>query len=187
MAIVSLDEAKRQLQIDPMDTGDDVEVQAYCDGITKVIEEYKREIIEQREIREDVEVHGHVARLNHQRIRLWSVPVISITSVTSVTGSMSWDVSRLRLNKETGLVRVLSGPRIHGLTEWVYQAGYVTTPDHYKRGALVTLEHNWETRRGHGMTRGGVVGEEERYDHRYSYSIPRKALEWLGAPRPVVG
>jgi hypothetical protein len=52
---------------------------------------------------------------------------------------------------------------------------------------LVTLQHNWETRRGVGSRPTGVVGPEEHYDPRFSYSIPRKALEWLGAPRPVVG
>lgn len=184
MAIVSLDEAKRQLRINPGDTGDDAEIQAYCDGITAAIEDYKREVIEQRTIHEDIERYTGFGR----RFRLWSVPVISLTSVTSVMTGQMWDVTQLRVNGDTGLVRVLAGPPVHGLVEAVYQAGYATVPENYKRGALVVLQHVWETRRGMGGVRSSVVGpEEHRYDPRYAYSIPRKALEWLGAPRPVVG
>ncbi|BBA99274.1 hypothetical protein RVR_5821 [Actinacidiphila reveromycinica] len=187
MSIVTLDDAKKQINIPADATEFDDEVQAYCDGITAVIEDYKREVIEPRTIREDIEHAGRSGRC----FRLWSVPVISLTSLTSVTGSTVWDVSPtvLRVNSNTGLVRVLSGPAVRGLAEAVYQAGYQTIPDNYRRGALVALQHNWETRRGAagGGVRNGVVGPEEVYDPRWSYSIPRKALEWLGAPRPVVG
>ncbi len=183
MAIVTLTEAKRQLKIDPSDTGDDDEIQAYCDGITGVIEDYKHEIIEQRTITEDIERFQRFGR----QFRLWSVPVISLTSVQSWDGTTTWDVANLRLAGSTGLVRVMAGPPLSGLAEAVYEAGYVIVPEKYKRGALVTLQHNWETRRGVGGKRSGVIGPEETYDPRWSYSIPRKALEWLGAPRPVIG
>lgn len=183
MGIVTLDEARRQLRIDPDDTSDDQEIQAYCDGITKVIEDYKHEIIEQREVREDVE---RFTRFGHC-FRLWSVPLVSITSVTSVTTGYAWDVTNLRANRESGIVRVLAGPRLSGFVEAVVQAGYPVVPAHYKRGALVVLQHNWETQRGQGAAHSGVIGAEEVHNPRWSYSIPRKALEWLGAPRPVVG
>lgn len=183
MSIVALAEAKRQLKIPLDDTTDDDEIQAYCDGITQVIEDYKREVIEQRTVTEDIERSTRFGR----RFRLWSVPVISMTSLESVTGPQAWDVANLRVNCDTGLVRVLSGPPVRGLAEGVYEAGYVTVPDNYRRGALVVLQHNWETRRGVGSQRSSVVGAEEMHNVHWMYSIPRKALEWLGAPRPVVG
>lgn len=186
MGIVTLDEARRQLRIDPDDTSDDQEIQAYCDGITKVIEDYKHEVVQQRTIEEDVELRGFQA-MHGRRFRLWSVPLISITSVTSVMTGATWDLANLRLNKDAGLVRVLAGPPLRGLVEVVYEAGYVTVPANYKRGALVVLQHNWETRRGQGAAHSGVIGAEEVHNPRWSYSIPRKALEWLGAPRPVIG
>ncbi|CAG6392771.1 hypothetical protein NMG29_06630 [Streptomyces cocklensis] len=183
MPILTLDEAKRQLKIPLDDTSDDMEIQAYCDGITAVIEDYKHEAIAQRTVTEDIE---HTTRFG-RRFRLWSVPVISITSVTAVVGGQTWDVANLRVSPNSGLVRVLAGPPLHCLAEAVYEAGYETIPEHYKRGAAVVLQHNWETRRGVGGKRAGVIGAEETYDPRWSYSIPRKALEWLGAPRPVSG
>lgn len=182
MSIVRLADAKGQLNIDPADTSYDEEIQAYCDGITGAIEDYKHEVIEQRTITEDVE-----RCTRGWRFRLWAVPVISITSLTSIPDGFTWDVDNLRVNPNTGLVRVLAGPPLRGLAEAVYEAGYETVPERYRRGALVVLQHNWETRRGVGAMRSSVVGAEEIHDPRHLYSIPRKALEWLGAPRPVVG
>ena len=181
MSIVTLAEAKKQLKIDPADIGDDDELQAYVDAITTVVEDYKHEVIEQRQVREDLELRAC------RRFRLWSAPVVSLTSVATVDGSVTWDVSTMRLDTSTGLVRVLTGPPVSGLVEAVYTAGYATIPNRYKRGALVILQHAWETQRGKGgPVRGGVIGPEEVHP-RFFYSIPRKALEWLGAPRPVVG
>lgn len=183
MGILTLDEAKRQLKIPADNTNDDVEIQAYCDGITQVIEDYKHEVIVQRTVTEDIERTTRCGR----RFRLWSVPVISITSVTAVVGGQTWDVANLRVSPNSGLVRVLAGPPLHCLAEAVYEAGYEVIPDNYKRGAAVVLQHTWETQRGVGAKPAGVIGPEEGYDPRWSYAIPRKALEWLGAPRPVTG
>ena len=183
MSIVTLADAKGQLKIEEDDTEFDDEVQAYCDGITAVIEDYKHEVIEQRTITEDVERFTRGGR----RFRLWSAPVISITSLTSVTSGFAWDVNNLRVDRSTGLVRVLAGPPLRGLAEAVIEAGYETVPEHYRRGALVVLQHNWETRRGVGALRSSVVGAEEIHNPHWMYSIPRKALEWLGSPKPVTG
>lgn len=180
MSIVTLQDAKAQLRISDSDTSNDAVLQAYVDGITSVIESYKREVIEQRTITEVVEVQGG------RRFRLWSRPVISLTSVTSLDGSRSWDVTGARIGS-SGLVTLYGSTVLPREVEAIWVAGYVEVPENYKRGALVALQHVWETRRGVGTVGMGVVGGEERYDHRYSYSIPRKALEWLGAPNPVVG
>ena len=70
-----------------------------------------------------------------------------------------------------------------------YQAGYPADamPEKFKRAALIIIQHNYETQRGVGLLRGGVIGDEEAvYDPRLSYAIPRKSLEWLGAAGPVV-
>ena len=180
MSIVTLEQAKQQLRLDLDDTSEDAELQQYVDGITKVIEDYKNEVIEQRIITEDIEAH------HARRFRLWSTPIIAIQLVESVGGSLTWDPAAMRVSP-SGLVRILSGPSLNGLVAVTFSAGYVTAPQNYIQGALVTLQHVWETRLGNGGVHSAVVGpEEHRYDPRYSYSIPRKALEWLGAPRPVV-
>lgn len=183
MSIVTLDEARTQLQADEGDDSDDDEIQRYVDGITAVVEQYKHEVIEARAITDEIDV-----RCDYrwpQRFRVWSAPVISLTSVTSWDGLTTWDVTQMRASS-SGLVRVMTGPRVQGLVEVTYQAGYAIIPPNYKRGALVILQHVWETRRGPGTVPGGVIGIEDTYDRTVPFDFPHKAKEWLGPPRPVV-
>lgn len=180
MSIVTLPEAKQQLSIDPEDTSQDNELQGYVDAITAVVEDFKGEVIEQREIVEE--------KLLRQAssFMLDSAPVLSLDAVATVDGTTTWDVDNLHVDRRAGEVTVLSGPAVSGLVTVTYTAGYETVPANYRRAALVIIQHNWETRRGVGVIPGGVVGAEETYDPRYSYDIPRKALEWLGSPLPGV-
>lgn len=180
MSIVTLDQAKQQLNIDPTDTSQDAELQQYVDGVTDAVEHYLGKVTAQRAVVDEREL------AYTYRFLLRNVPVISLTSVQTVDGLVTWDVANLHVNTETGVVTVLSGPTIGGLVAVTYQAGYATVPTAYVRGALVILQHNWETQRGVGAARAGVIGGEEHYDPRTSYSIPRKALEWLGTPLPGV-
>lgn len=184
MSIVTLEQAKAQLNIDDDDDSDDDELQRWCDALTAPIERYKREVIEERTVIEDLELCGR------RRFRLWSVPVISLTSLVDIETGREWDVtpSALRVDSGTGLVRVLSAAQApSGFLTATYQAGYAEIPPDYVQGALVILQHVWETQRGAAEVGAGVVGEEEVHDLRHFYTLPRKALEWLGAPRPVVG
>lgn len=177
MSIVTLDQAKSQLGITGAD--DDAELQGYVDAITGVVEEHLHEVVERRTVVDELELCGS------RSFRLWSAPVISLTSVASLDGATTWDVTALHA-ASSGVVRVLSGFGPSGWVRVTYEAGYATVPDRYVRGALVILQHVWETQRGTMGAPVGVVGHEEVYDPRYSFSIPRKALEWLGPPRPVV-
>lgn len=185
MSIVTLPQVKRQLGIRGDASND--ELQAYVDGITSVVEDYKREVIARRTVTERLRLCGGV------RFRLWKTPVLSLTSVTSLDGSRSWDVSGFESDRETGLVDVVSGPGPVGLVHAVYEAGYdgddfdFPVPENYVRGALVIIQHTWETQRGAVKGVTGAVGPEESRDVRYMFTFPRKAREWLGAPRPVVG
>ena len=179
--MLTLGEARAQLQIPDGDTSQDAELQAYIDGITDAVEEYKHEVIEQRSVVDDIDVCGYGLRF-----RLWSAPVVALDSVVSWDGTTTWDVDDMRVS-ESGSVRVMRGAPVRGPVVVTYLAGYATVPERYKRGALIILQHTWESRRGVGNYPGGVVGAEEIHARTGpTYSIPRKALEWLGPPRPVV-
>lgn len=181
MSIVTLPEAKAELGIPASYTDDDAELQDRIDGIGRAVENYKHEVIEERPVTDELDLPSGTTRF-----RVWSTPVIDLVSVQTVDGATTWDVTGLHGSKTSGLVRVLSGAAVGGLVEVTYTAGYEQVPEHYKRGALVILAHVWETQRGVGSVRAGIVGDEEVYDPRFSYSVPRKALEWLGAPQPVI-
>ncbi len=180
-AIVSLADAKDQLNIDQADTSDDDELQAFILGITATVEDYKHEIIVRRVFTDEMEL------VRARRFMVWSAPVISLTSVQLWDGSVTWDTANMRASK-SGLVRVVNGPLITGLVDVAYLAGYQVVPANYRRGALVILEHVWETQRGAGTMMSGVIGPEERFRQPGEFcTIPNKSKELLGPPRPVVG
>lgn len=181
MSIITLDEARRALQIPDNDSSVDDELQAYVDAITTVVEAHVGEVIERRTITERVRL-----RRGQVQFALRSVPVVSLTSLTSLLGTV-WSTAGMDIDPDTGTVEVFRGVIPQGTAIAVYEAGYEVVPENYKRGALVVLEHVWETMRGVGGAFSGVIGEEERLNRLWMYDIPRKALEWLGEPAPGVG
>ena len=177
VTFISLDQARAQLQLDTPD--DDAELQAYVDAIEGVVEEYKHELMSQRTV-------TGTAYGNGRSFRLWAVPVISLTSVTSWDGTTSWDPGDMRVY-ESGLVKVKSGPMVLGDVDVVFEAGNAVVPDRFIRGGLVILQHVWETRRAQGTVMSGVIGQEEHYRQPGEwFTVPAKAKEWLGPPRPVI-
>lgn len=179
-AIVSLADAKQQLNMDLADTSDDDELRQYVAGVTGAVEQYLHETIVRQTVTDEIELRGQ------PRFRLWSAPVISLTSMTSWDGTQTWDVSQMRVSR-SGMVRVLAGPRIWGLVDIAYLAGYQVIPVNYRQGALVILQHVWETQRGQGTIMTGVIGVEEHYRQPGEFfTVPNKAKEWFGPPRPVV-
>lgn len=178
--LIDLDQAKAQLNYDPANTTDDAEIQRYVDAVIRVVEDHKGEIADPRTITDEL----HLANAGSFLLR--NVPVQSLITVQTVDGGTTWDVTDLHVNESSGRVTVLSGAPVSGLVEVTYEAGYSTPPPHYRQAALIILSHLWETQRGVGIINAGVIGAEEAYDPRYSFSIPRKALELLGSPLPGV-
>jgi hypothetical protein len=181
LSLLTLADARLTLEIDAADTSVNAELQHYVDAITTVVENHVSEAIDQRTVTERIRLRGL-----QPRFVLGTTPVLSLTSLTGITGT-SWDISGLDIDLPTGSVEVFRGAIPYGTVIAVYQAGYVTPPENYKRGALIILQHIWETQRGVGQVLGGVVGAEERLNRTWMYEIPRKALEWLGTPAPGVG
>jgi hypothetical protein len=190
MAIVTLAEARKQLNYADDDISDDDEIQAYVDSITAVVEDYKGETIEPATVVDELEIWpAYWWQFN--KFRLWSPPVISLTSIVSWDGATTWNVADMRVaNSTSGLVRIMRGQPVSGLVVVTYQAGYSVIPARYKRGALVILQHIWDTQRGVGLGAGGVIGPEELHERGLGGAgasfYPRKAVEILGPGRPVV-
>jgi hypothetical protein len=184
-AIISLADAKNALNIDLASHSDDAELLEFIAAATGAAEGYKREVIVRRTVTDEIEMHGRYG-CGARRFRLWSAPVISLTSVAAWDGSVTWDVTQMRA-AASGVVRVMAGPPVTGLVDVVYVAGRQVIPANYKRGGLVILAHLWETQRGQGTVMSGVIGEEEyRRQPGEFFSVPSKAKELMGPPRPVV-
>jgi hypothetical protein len=192
-AIVSLADAKNQLNMDPADHTSDDELREYIAGVTGAVEAYKHETIARRTVTDELDFcrygyYGYGSWYGYgQRFRVRSAPVISLTSVISWDGTVTWDVTQMRVSP-SGLVRVMAGLPVTGLADVTYTAGLAVIPARYKRGALVVLQHAWETQRGQLAATAGVMGPEDRFGTPAGeyFTIPNKAKEWLGPPRPVL-
>ena len=150
MAIVALADAKRRLKIDSLDTTYDAELTPWLAAIGPALELYKHEVIEQRTVTDQIEL------CQACKFRIWSTPVISLTSVESWDGATTWDVANLAVTSG-GVVRVMSGSPVDGLVDVVYEAGYATIPANYSEAALVALQNMWR-----GEERG-VMGVQSRW------------------------
>ena len=173
--ILSLAEAKQQLNIDPEDTGDDEEIAGFIRSVTAICERHAGAILRATH----VETHsgGYAIALNH-------TPVLSVTSVlAAVTGVPDQDVADLDVDRAAGVVRRRDGCFIPGPVRVTYEAGRASISPNIRQAALVLLQHMWETQRGTALPR---FGAEETWDPRLGFSIPRRALELLGDQPPGI-
>lgn len=192
-AMVSLADAKGQLNMDVTDHRFDDELRDFIAAATGAAELYKHEVIVRRTVTDTLDLssqggygYGWGSGLRRQKFWLRSAPVISLISVVSWDGTVTWDVTQMRASP-SGLVRVMGGQPVTGLADITHLAGYQQIPAHYKRGALVIVQHLWETQRGPGTAASGVIGSEEHWRQPGEFfSVPDKAKELMGPPRPML-
>ncbi|MFF2094860.1 hypothetical protein [Streptomyces sp. NPDC058202] len=180
MAIVSLADAKKQLNIPDDETSEDVEILGFVDAATAAVEEQLGTIVEPRTVVDELDFRRSVTSF-----LLQSVPVISLTSLTSLDGTRSWDVSpgAAHVDKDSGRVTLL-GATISGSAIAIYQAGDLSPGANVRLAAKIIIQHLWETQRG---TMGVQLGGDgEPYVPGRGFAVPRRAIELLGNQLPGV-
>jgi hypothetical protein len=179
ISIVTLDEARAALGYTAADgTSDDDELRRFIGGITPVVESYKHEIIAARSVTQDLTLCGE------SEFWLSSTPVVSLTSLVSLDGLTTYDLTNIRA-RPTGQVKILpAGTPPTGDVVATYKAGYTTVPENYTMGALTALQWLWETQRGVGSSPSSVIGPGE-LDPRQLIAFPAKMKDWFGPPVPV--
>jgi hypothetical protein len=174
MALVTLEEAKRQLDI----TGDseDVELQTYIDALPAVIEGFVG-VIEQREVTDRVTGGGAALAVLHP-------PLLSVTSLTGAGAAYSVDA--LTVDGAAGIIgRADGSPFPAGAYTVTYTAGRPEVPPTIKLAALVLLQHLWRTQRA---TRGGLAGGGDDFSVTepipgFGYAVPHRVLQLLDSFR----
>lgn len=190
-SILSLADAKQQLNILPSNTSDDDEIRMWLAAVTNTVEEYKHETIAQRTISEIYgfpnTMYGFGQFLGFgPNVRVLHTPVIALQSIVAENGTFTWTITNnIDVEASTGLITVVNGPPITGRVIITYTAGYQIIPYKYLLGARMLFQHMWETRRGPGG-QSGITGPEELADFRHYTSMPRKVMEMLGPPKPMV-
>jgi hypothetical protein len=168
--IISLSEAKKQLNIDLDDTDDDEEIAGFIRAVTAICERHVGALT--RRTYSELLSGGYGLVLSHP-------PVLSVTSVTSTRiGGLDQAVGDLDVDGPSGILRRLDGGYV-GPVRVTYLAGRTEIPPNVRLAALVLLQHLWETQRG---ASGGVRvgGSDEVFDPRFGFAIPRRVLELLG-------
>jgi hypothetical protein len=177
--LVSLDDAKAQLNI--TDTSVDDELRAYLEATTTVIETYLDKAIVRRTVTERRNLGTPAAYSppgSIQRFPLLHTPVISLTSITSADGGMSWSPAAMWVS-DAGVVEVLSGAVVWGPVSIVYEAGMTQVPANYGLAARMVVQHLWRTQRG---PRGTVPGGGDLAAAGATYVTSYQVRELLGDP-----
>lgn len=177
--IVSLDDAKTLLQFGD-DTDADEELRKYNTAATGIIERYMRQAVVRRTVTAEEHYWGDY---RCGRLILDKRPVISLVGVARVDGTYTWDITKLHVEKATGIVTPLPGsgwPR--GDLTADYVAGYTTIPGHIQEAARIVIQHLWATRRG----LGGNLITQQLPGFNIGYALPQSVKDLLGPPAPLV-
>ncbi|MFS8200479.1 head-tail connector protein (plasmid) [Streptomyces sp. CWNU-52B] len=174
MALLTLEEAKAQLDIDG--TGDDTELAVYVEALTAAIERHVGPV-ETREFTETIEGRGASLCLSH-------VPAVALVSVTpAVEVGDALDLAALVLDGGPGIVRYRGGSFAGTLWRVVYTAGRGSVPPTINLAARILLQHLWRTQ--YGASRGlSSVGGGDDFSVTeavpgWGYAIPNRVLQLL--------
>lgn len=178
MSIVTLDAAKKQLNAADAGAVDDTELQLYVDAVTVPIEKALGRVVDARAFTDTKTVAGA------RQILLSHTPVTALTSVSTVDGTQTWDVAALRVDQDSGVLTVVSGPPFTGDVMFIYTAGVSPADPNAQVAALITIQHLWETKRGTmDVTTGGDM---EPWSPTMGFALPRRATELLGTSLPGI-
>jgi hypothetical protein len=176
--IISLADAKKQLN-SKTEVNDD-ELRDFIAATTAIIEEIRGEAVARRTFTDEREICTGRFPLTH-------TPVVSLTSVATVDGFITWDVSRLHVSPagvvapnpyvNTGLLELKGWIRV------VYTAGYQIIPPNIGMAARVILQHLWKTQRP-GMGAPSRSALDDAVVTGSGYAIPYSARDLLGAGMP---
>lgn len=176
--IVSLADAKAHLNI--TDSSSDSELAGFISAATGPVEQYVGAVIN-RTVTETFDGGRPNVLLSH-------LPVASITSV--VDGGATLTADDYEVATDSGVLYRVAGSGLSAFTAGVrsvvavYVAGQAAAiaavPGHIRMAALIIIQHLWETQRP--AAQGAFSQGSDDYDPRYSYSVPRRALELLGEP-----
>lgn len=178
--IVSLADAKQHLNMSATSTKDDEELRGWIETCTEVVEDLSGETVVRRAIVERKPLRGN-------KVALSAIPVVSLTSISAVDGTLTSDGTGWDLDPDTGIVTALPGTTYWaGDAIFTYVAGRSLIPSRYTKAALMILEHHWESQRSQvggsrnpvgGPSRSG--GDDDSFVYSLGYAIPRAAAELL--------
>lgn len=182
--LVSLQAMKAKLGVTTTDH--DEKIREYVEAATIVVQNHVKKQIVRQSYTDVKTIRSRYSTTLSRR------PVISLISVATTDGTVTWNVDNLNLDTTTGIVTVKSGPILCGHLQIVYVAGMTTPPANYTKAAAIIVEHLWQTERqqSQGSPYPGAyqdTADGMRFEAGAGYAIPNRAIELLGVKPPMVG
>lgn len=179
--LISLADAKAQVNIAAAVTTHDEELRGYIESATWAVEDQLGRVVVRRAVTETVR-----GCRGARTVVLSRYPVVSLTSVTPLGGGTAYDVDDFDVD-EHGIVTALT-TRLFGDVRFGFIAGEAVVPANYGLAARIIVAHLWESQRG---TSGGAPrfgGSDGGTAYTPSgFALPKRALELLGGRPPLVG
>ncbi|WP_405794110.1 head-tail connector protein [Streptomyces sp. NBC_01506] len=173
MALLTLIEAKKQLDIESSTT--DAELEMYIAALTSVIEGHVGPVEEQT-VTETVRGQGGA-------VALLRPPVLTLASLTPVlSGGAAVDVTGLHVDSPSGVVTYVNGSQFcDGPWTAIYTAGRALVPPTVKLASVLLLQHLWRTRYGAARGGGGSADDFSVQDPvpGFGYAVPNRVLQLL--------
>ena len=174
-AVLSLQDAKTTVNINPATTVYDAELQSMIDTVTASLETITGGPAFNRTVTEYAYLSGDLRVLTvRQR------PVVSVTSITDISAGTPMSIVDIDVDPVAGIIR-----RKLDLPFWsflstryqiVYTAGWGTAiPAAFNVAARLIVNHLWRTARGPGLA--PIPNEDMTFLPGMSYAIPNRALE----------
>lgn len=177
--VLPLADAKAHLNM--TSAAHDAELTGFIEAAVQVVERHVDRAISVREVVERRRIHGVALVLD-------VVPVVSILSVVELDGTGTWDVTRLRVERDSGLVTGTRTAPLYGDLQVTYEAGTSPVPPHYRLATAMVVGEMWEqTQRARGAGRRyGGGNADEQMQMPGGYLLTPAALQLLGHPTPGV-
>ncbi|MGN6404208.1 head-tail connector protein [Sinomonas sp.] len=185
--IVPLDDIKDQLDLSNTLPAEDEELRKYLGAASAIVESLTGRTIVQRSFTEELTVSTV-----DQAVILSHIPVASVSSVAKVDdpAGATWTGSQVHVEPSGRMFAMNGNPSLSGNVTVTYTAGQTVIPDTCILATAFIVQHLWRTHRGAaggfmpGM--GGTAGDDTVTVAGFSYAVPRKVIEILGAPLPGV-
>jgi hypothetical protein len=180
-AVLPLQDAKDQLNIPQSNTGSDGEIQSFIATIESALKRFTGGPLVNRSVTERSEMMS-----NQTVIPVRQRPLVSVTSITSVTGGVIDISGGLDLDVNAGLIRRPLGYPFYGpFFQWLptvnvtYVAGWgVSVPPAFNSAARIILQHLWWTQRAPSL-QGPLAGGADVVIPGFGFAVPNAAAELL--------
>jgi hypothetical protein len=172
VSLVNLAEMKATLDIPVSSTEFDEELRTYIGAATALVEEIVGGPVADRAVTETP------VRASGGALILRTAHPISITSITSIVGGTTTDVTSTWLDANAGIVYLRSGSWWAGPYTVVLRAGLGGVPPAVGLAAKVIVQHIWETQHAPALA-PGPLGNETPQPFLGAFSVPNRAKELL--------